>query len=658
MALHRADRGSSIANFGEAALQADPAWVTIVDQYTRRIAAYIVASQVSEEERDLGPRLRKYWRERIPALQALKGMNESMLNPINEALASAGLSSPQQQDVASAKSAISVGISDSQMHTENKKMPLLPGVPGILQRLLGSCCICGSPVVPAGDNDCPGRCVHVSACHDCIKQIKPNKRMCMCLGIAISLQMKLKFVFRLRGKALTGLKLRQALMDNSSCLRQTAKLLVLAAALDIQPVIDTLLNDVVYIITRQLEEKLLPCLKAEEIVVLYSLHPDVTERLAQRIAKAHADGLREHISCSGATHLGASMPPSPQLGLRVGYLAGSLDNAQLASVLEGLASRSSKEEEDNWLIISAEQTRTPAAIVLVGLYYTKQRLLELKGDALQQTATVRALNLDIMVLMTFPNDDLEHILASKVALKIINWRGMSGSRTDLCDCTLVGNHGAESADPDPRVIRVGFDQQVQATSIHSEGTATQRPNREALGLPAADFVVMFPGYLVQVDKSSLWTWMQLVAGLDGSVLALTAEQAGMKAIVKGWVEDYAKLHGPFATDRVLLLGWQGSEIHAARIRNSDLCVATLNRIMPLAFLRLLFSRKQLAFWCWREWAVPMLWRAAWVRCSSPKPLRNLSRWDKRGPLNERVRVPFCASNRKNAPAALTLIDTR
>jgi hypothetical protein len=51
MALHRADRGSSIANFGEAALQADPAWVTIVDQYTRRIAGYIVASQVSEEER-------------------------------------------------------------------------------------------------------------------------------------------------------------------------------------------------------------------------------------------------------------------------------------------------------------------------------------------------------------------------------------------------------------------------------------------------------------------------------------------------------------------------------------------------------------------------------------------------------------------------------
>jgi hypothetical protein len=117
------------------------------------------------------------------------------------------------------------------------------------------------------------------------------------------------------------------------------------AALDIQPVIDTLLNDVVYIITRQLEEKLLPCLKAEDIVVLHSIHPNVTEHLAQRVAKAHADGLREHISSSGATHLSAGMPSSPQLGLRVGYLAGSLDYAQLASVLEGLAGKSSKPEQ-------------------------------------------------------------------------------------------------------------------------------------------------------------------------------------------------------------------------------------------------------------------------------------------------------------------------
>jgi hypothetical protein len=52
----------------------------------------------------------------------------------------------------------------------------------------------------------------------------------------------------------------------------------------------------------------------------------------------------------------------------------------------------------------------------------------------------------------------------------------------------------------------------------------------------------------------------------------------MKVYVEGWVEEYANRHGPFATDRVLLLEWQGSEIHAARIGFSSLCVATLNPI--------------------------------------------------------------------------------
>jgi hypothetical protein len=78
------------------------------------------------------------------------------------------------------------------------------------------------------------------------------------------------------------------------------------------------------------------------------------------------------------------------------------------------------------------------------------------------------------------------------------------------------------------VIQVGFDQPVPATHLCS---SKQRPNREALGLPPSGFVVMFPGLLVQVDKFSLLTWLQLVAGLDGSVLALTAEQASMKVFV-------------------------------------------------------------------------------------------------------------------------------
>jgi hypothetical protein len=124
--------------------------------------------------------------------------------------------------------------------------------------------------------------------------------------------------------------------------------------------------------------------------------------------------------------------------------------------------------------------------------------------------------------------------------------------------------------------------------------AKQRFNREATGLPASGFVVMFPGLLVQVDKFSLWTWMQLAAGLDGSVLALTAEHASMKVNVEGWVEEYANLYGPFATDRVLLLEWQGSEIHAARIGHSSLCVATLNP-MSLTYLAASVLAKAVGF---------------------------------------------------------------
>ena len=43
--------------------------------------------------------------------------------------------------------------------------------------------------------------------------------------------------------------------------------------------------------------------------------------------------------------------------------------------------------------------------------------------------------------------------------------------------------------------------------------------------------------------------------LDGSLLVLTAEEASMKLIVEGRVNEYAQVHGPFATDRVLLLEW-------------------------------------------------------------------------------------------------------
>jgi hypothetical protein len=574
-ALYRADK--SISNLSEADRTA--AITKIMDPIIRRFVCYIIASQVLEEERSLGPRLRQFGREKLlPGLLEV-GCTEVMLSPIHEALrlTAACLSSQASQqlrDVPQAMSACSVRISDSQMHAECEDMPQLPGVPGMLQRLLETCCLCGS----APDNHCHHG--HLRACCACIrslglKQLKQSGGQCMCLAIAVSLQPKLREVCRLGGKAVT--PKRQALIFNSSYLDKAATLLILAATLDVKPVIDTLLQDVVHVVTGQLQVGLLPSLTAEQIVVLHGIHHDVTEHLVKRVAKAHADALREHISYApGAPQLNVGVQSSPHLGLRVGYLVGPLDNAELAHG----ALANTKEEEDIWLIICAGRSRTPLADVLVDLYSKKHRLLELKGGAAQQAAEVHTLNLDILVLMTFPSGDLEHILASGVARKTVNWRGMSASRTDLCDFTLVGSSSA-CADPDPRVIRVGFDQPVQATRL---GSAKQRPNREALGLPASGFVVTFPGLLVQVDKFSLWTWMQLVAGLDGSVLALTAEQASMKVIVEQWVKEYAELHGPFASDRVLLLEWQGSEIHAARIGHSSLCVATLNPKMSLIYL--------------------------------------------------------------------------
>jgi hypothetical protein len=103
--------------------------------------------------------------------------------------------------------------------------------------------------------------------------------------------------------------------------------------------------------------------------------------------------LREHISHTpGASHLDTGLPSSPQFGPRVGYLAGPLDNAELAHGALADKSGNAKEGEDLWLIICAERSRTPCANFLVELYSKKQRLLELKGDAAQQAAEVRTLN--------------------------------------------------------------------------------------------------------------------------------------------------------------------------------------------------------------------------------------------------------------------------
>ena len=365
-------------------------------------------------------------------------------------------------------------------------------------------------------------------------------------------------------------------MDGSGLLAKAAKLLVLAVMMDLVPVIDALLNRVLYFIKSQLRERVQPALTAGQIGVLHGKHRDITERLVQRVAKAHADQLRQDIPFSRVAACHDARPLSP----RVGYLAGPLDNADLA---HGVLA---KEGQDTWLIIGRddERCRTPWADGLVDLYSRINRLLVLKGAAEQQAADVRTLNLDVLVLITYPTEELEYILASNPARHTINWRGMSNSLTDLCQFTMIGScPGADSMRTDPQVIRVGFDQPVRASRFLC-GSTKKSLDREKLGLlPTASYVVMFPGFLVQLDKHSLWTWMQLVAGLDSSVLALTAEPASMVATVHMWVEEFAQRHCPFAISRVLFLEWQGHEIHAARIGHSSLCVAPLNPMFSAYF---------------------------------------------------------------------------
>ena len=573
-ALYRAARG--IADLTDADQIA--AITKIVGPILDRIECYIIASQVMEEERSLGPRLRQFAREKIlPGLLEV-GFTEEMLSSIHVALEAAALSSPQLQGVPQLDG-ISA-FSDSHIHAANETLPRFHGLAGMLQRSFEKCCLCGSTPFRHCQRG------HLSACRNCLKKlgVPLSGGRCMCLAIAESLLPRVQKVYSM--VALATVARRKALMLNRRDLDMAATLLVLAAALALKPVIDTLLDAVMQSITIQVQDGLRPSLTMEQIVVLHRLHPDVTDHLVQRIARLSGNQLRKHaLYAAGAPRQAPTAVPTV---MRIGYLAGTLDNARLARG----ALANSKGEQDTWLIVGVERCRNPSANNLVEQYFKNERLLELDGDNEQQARKVSELNLDLLVLIAFPDEGMEYILASGAAFKSLNWRGMSSSLTDLCDFTLTSRSspGADSRHPDPRVIQVGFDQPIQATSIHSDGSAgsvnrgPSTVSREpAWGLNNDTFVVMFPGFLVQLDKVSLWTWMQLVAGLDGSVLVLTAEQASMKLIVEGWVKEYAQVHGPFATDRVLLLEWQGSEIHAARIRRTNLCVAPLNP-MSLTFL--------------------------------------------------------------------------
>ena len=530
----------------------------------RRIASTAVAGCVSETELSFGPRFRQFIRTCLADLRA-DAWTEQMLQPMCIALDAAG---PPLEDVPENPGFIpspSQTSSGSAMMHEADVTPMA-GVPGMLEKAFHSCCACLS----AQGQTC---LCGLRFCSPCLKSIGASRAslsggQCMCQTMVVAL---LRGVCR-QGEKAAAIK-RQNLVVYSDRLVLAAQILVLAVMMGSERGIDTLLASVLEVVAAQLREKLQPALTPEQLVSLHGKHSNITRHLIGRVAKAHADQLRKRIvQCQSP--LGDARPPSP----RIGYLAGTVDKADLLHDVLAI--------QDTWLIVSGEgRSDVSLGNDLVDRFSRANRLLVLNGNAEQQAALVGGLDLGILVLTTFPDDDLMHILASRPARRSINWQAMSCSLTNLCDFTLIGSgpvdlvHGV-----DQRVIRVGFDQPVRMTSLAWQGHGKAK-KRENVGLPCTGFVIMFPGYLVQIDKLSLWTWMQLVAGLDRSVLVMTvtAESEGMVPHIEAWVKQFADLHGPFAISRVMLLAWQGHDVHASRIAHSNLCVSGLNPMQTSSF---------------------------------------------------------------------------
>jgi hypothetical protein len=222
-AVYRAIKDMSNQNVAKAAVE----WVI------HRFSCYIVAGCVSEAELTLGPRFRAFVRENcLPGLLAL-GFTEVRLIPINDALAAAGLSSPQ--DVRASSSANSAE-DDEILELDNIIMPRMAGASFLLQRALETCCVCWS----ASGNAC--RSGHLRICEACSLSFSVKHGQCVCLTVAVSL---MKNIDR-QGDTTAVLK-RLTLMDGSGLLAKAAKLLVLAVMMDLVPVIDALLNRVLYV---------------------------------------------------------------------------------------------------------------------------------------------------------------------------------------------------------------------------------------------------------------------------------------------------------------------------------------------------------------------------------------------------------------------------
>jgi hypothetical protein len=579
-------------------------------QLIHRMASTVMAACVPEEAM-FGPILRAFIRGTFLPAMRQAGFTDQMLGPICDGLAAAGgplhdsqQSKPVPPDSLTSSGSAVTAMSTSQAPAADSKIyrtPLMTGPAGLLQKAFETCCLCWA--VP-GDA-CPCGFRFCAKCRPPPPRESPlnGSRGCkICMAAAKSL------LTRIGVKTVKEFMIMQ---QTAALLDQAAKMLVLAVMLGADTVVNTLLPFMVDVLKAQLRERVEPSFTADQAAVLFGKDPSITESLLALVAKARALSLRDFafFSTPGLNRLDTPEKRLERMqqraGARVAYLAGDLRDAAAYSFL--LNKSDGSDGNEVWLICcepGTEPCQTPRAVRLLELFREEHRLIVL-GDSLserQQAEAVLEKNLDVIILIANPTPKMELILAHGLARYTVNWWGLSGTRADLCDYTMIGSDSdrrTNSVD-DQRVIVVDFDQPVKSTVAKGDGPSktlqngksgteaqsAQNQSRSSVGLPTASFIVMFPGFVF--DRFSLWNWLQLVAGLDGSVLALTAdsstEPSSMANTAMEWVKEFAGSHGPFDISRVLLLTWKGHAVHTARVRFSNLCVSYLSPKAPPNFV--------------------------------------------------------------------------
>ena len=571
----------------EQAVERDRRAEAAIQQLIHRTASSLTAACVPEEAM-FGPILRAYIRGTfLPAMRQV-GITDRMLEPICDGLAGP-LHDSQQLKPVPPESLTSSGSAITAM-SKIYRTPLMTGPAGLLQKAFGICCLCWA--VPGDACPCGFRFCAKCRPRESLSNGSPGCNICLAAAKSLLGRVDVKTV-----------KESMIMHQTAALLDQAAKMLVLAVMLSVDTVVGMLLPVMVEVLEAQLRERVVPSFTADQAAVLFGKDPRITESLLVRVAKAQAAPLRELalFSTPGLNHLDTpeerSARRQQRAGARVAYLAGDLRDAAAYTFL--LNKSDGSDGNEVWLIC-CEPCQTPQAVRLVELFREEQRLIVLDDSLfeMQQAEAVLQKNLDVIILIANPTPKMELILAHRLARYTVNWWGLSGTRADLCDFTMIGSDSDLCID-DPRMIVVDFDQPVKATVAKGDGhskmkngksgteaQSAQNQSRASVGLPTASFIVMFPGFVF--DRFSLWNWLQLVAGLDDSVLALTADSSAEPSCMANkameWVKEFADSHSPFDISRVLLLTWQGHAVHAARVRFSDLCVSSLSPKAPPNFV--------------------------------------------------------------------------